>query len=191
VFEKKSLRSRLIAARSRIAPDERSRLSIAIAARADEVPAVRAARTLAAYAALGAEVDCSEVARRAAERGATIVYPRAAPGERVLVFARAEPGELVVGPFGALEPPAGAREVPLDDVDCVVLPGVAFSEDGFRLGRGGGYYDATLERMPHAACVGLAFDAQVVPSLPREPHDVSLDAIVTETRVLLFAPESR
>jgi 5-formyltetrahydrofolate cyclo-ligase len=109
----------------------------------------------------------------------------------VLVFARAEPRELEPGPFGALEPPAGAREVPLDEIDCVVLPGVAFSEDGHRLGRGGGYYDATLARMARAARVGVAFDAQLVPTLPREPHDAALDAIVTEARLLLFPRESR
>jgi 5-formyltetrahydrofolate cyclo-ligase len=85
-----------------------------------------------------------------------------------------------------MEPPAGAPEVALDEIDCVVMPGVAFSEDGLRLGRGGGYYDATLERMPRAARVGLAFEAQIVPTLPREAHDAPLDAVVTETRTLLF-----
>jgi 5-formyltetrahydrofolate cyclo-ligase len=189
--EKRSLRARLIAARARLAADERSRLSLAIADRIEEVAAVRGARILAAYAPLGAEVDCSEIARRAAARAATVVYPRALPADRVLVFARAEPRELVPGPFGALEPPAGAREVPLDEIDCVVLPGVAFSEDGHRLGRGGGYYDATLARMARAARVGVAFDAQLVPTLPREPHDAALDAIVTEARLLLFPRESR
>ena len=78
-----------------------------------------------------------------------------------------------------------------DEIGCVVLPGVGFSEDGHRLGRGGGYYDATLARMPGAARVGVAFDVQLVPALPREAHDAALDAVVTETRTLLFSRESR
>jgi 5-formyltetrahydrofolate cyclo-ligase len=119
-----------------------------------------------------------------------LVFPRSIPGERRLAFARAAPGALVRGPLGALEPPPGAPEVALDEIECVLVPGVAFSEDGLRLGRGGGYYDATLKHMPRARRVGLAFDAQVLPALPREPHDVPLDAVVTETRTLVFPRES-
>jgi 5-formyltetrahydrofolate cyclo-ligase len=77
--------------------------------------------------------------------------------------------------------------VALDEIDCVVMPGVAFSQDGLRLGRGGGYYDSTLVRMPRAARIGVAFDVQVLPALPREPHDAPLDAVVTEARTLLFS----
>jgi 5-formyltetrahydrofolate cyclo-ligase len=89
-----------------------------------------------------------------------------------------------------MEPPPGSPEVGLDEIDCVLVPGVAFSEDGLRLGRGGGYYDATLARMARAVRVGLAFDRQIVPALPREAHDASLDAVVSETRTLLFSRES-
>jgi 5-formyltetrahydrofolate cyclo-ligase len=188
---KRALRSELIAARARIAQEERASRSLAIAERIEEVAAVRDARTLALYAPLGTEVDSSEIARRAARRGARVVYPRTVKGDRRLVFARAEARELVRGPLGAMEPPAGAPDVALDEIDCVVMPGVAFSAGGLRLGRGGGYYDATLKRMPHAVRVGVAFEAQIVPELPREPHDVPLDAIVTEARVLLFPRESR
>jgi len=81
----------------------------------------------------------------------------------------------VRGPFGAAEPPPGAPEIDLAEIGCVVLPGVAFSLDGLRLGRGGGHYDATLAAMPRAARIGVAFDLQIVPALPREPHDATLD----------------
>jgi 5-formyltetrahydrofolate cyclo-ligase len=77
--------------------------------------------------------------------------------------------------------------VALEELDAVMMPGVAFSVDGLRLGRGGGYYDATLKRVPlRALRIGLGFDVQVVPSLPREPHDVPLDLLVTEARALRF-----
>jgi 5-formyltetrahydrofolate cyclo-ligase len=188
---KRALRSELIAVRARIAQDERAARSLAIAERVEQVPAVREARTLALYAPLGTEVDSGEIARRATARGARVVYPRTVRGDRRLAFARADARELVRGPLGALEPPAGAPDVALEEIDCVLIPGVAFSAGGLRLGRGGGYYDATLARMPRAIRVGVAFDAQIVPDLPREPHDVPLDAIVTEARVLLFPRESR
>ncbi len=107
------------------------------------------------------------------------------------MFARCEPGALVRGPLGADEPPSGAPEADPADIECVVMPGVAFSLDGLRLGRGGGYYDATLKTMPRAARVGLAYDVQIVETLPREPHDAPLDAVVTDARVLSFPRESR
>jgi 5-formyltetrahydrofolate cyclo-ligase len=187
--QKRALRSELIAARARMTQDERRTGSLAIAERLDDLPAFREARLVAVYAPLGTEVDASGIARRAASRGQRVVFPRTVPGDRRLAFAECDAGALVRGPLGALEPPAGAPELDLGDIQCVVMPGVAFSEDGLRLGRGGGYYDATLARMPRAVRIGLAFDRQIVPALPREPHDAQLDAVVSETRTLLFSRE--
>lgn len=189
--EKRALRSEMIVLRARLHPDARAEKSRAIADRIERLAPFRDARVVALYAPLGAEVDVMELARRALARGVSVVFPRAVPGERRLAFARCEPGALVRGPLGAGEPPASAREVSREDVGCVIVPGVAFSRDGLRLGRGGGYYDATLAAMPGAARVGVAYDLQLLPTLPREPHDMLLDAVVTEERSLLIARDSR
>jgi 5-formyltetrahydrofolate cyclo-ligase len=199
---KRALRSELIARRARLSPDERAEASRAIAARIEDLPAFRDARRVALYAALGTEVDPAEIARRAIARGVRVAFPRVAvppargPGpqagwERRLAFAFCAPEELVRGPLGAAEPPAGAPEVDPGELGCIVMPGVAFSEDGLRLGRGGGYYDATLRALEAVPRVGLAFEVQLVPTLPREPHDALVDAIVTESRVLAFRRDSR
>ena len=188
---KRALRSELIAVRARLSPDDRAARAVTLADRIAEVPGFSSAKVLAVYAPLGTEADPGEIARRAAARGATVVYPRASRGDRRLSFARAAPEGLVRGPVGALEPSPLAPEVPLADIDCVVVPCVAMSRDGLRLGRGGGYYDATLPAMTRALRVGLGFEVQVVPELPREPHDALLDAVVTELRVLLLAREPR
>jgi 5-formyltetrahydrofolate cyclo-ligase len=188
---KRRLRADLAALRAGLPPAERAARSLAVADRIETLEPFLAARTVAAYAALGPEVDPVRILSRAAARGVRLVYPRSAAGERALAFAACPPGELVRGPHGALEPPRGAPEVPAHQIDCVLMPGVAFSEDGLRLGRGGGHFDATLARMPRALRVGLAFDVQVVPSLPREAHDAALDALVTDLRLLRFARESR
>ncbi len=189
--EKRALRSELIAVRARIGQDDRFARSRLIADRLDALEPVRGAQVVAVYAPLGTEVDSLEIARRVEARAGRVVFPRAVPGERRLVFARCNLEDLVRGPLGAHEPPGHAPAVALDEVDCVIMPGVAFSEDGVRLGRGGGYYDATLRAMPRAARVGVAFDVQIVPTLPREPHDAPLDAVVTERRTLLFPREAR
>jgi 5-formyltetrahydrofolate cyclo-ligase len=183
---KRELRSELIAARARISQEERFGRSQQVGERVDALPLLAGARVVALYASLGTEVDAGIICRRLQARGVRCLFPRSVPGERRLTFCACEPFELVRGPLGAAEPPAGARQVELADVDAFVIPGVGFSLDGLRLGRGGGYYDVTLKQALRALRVGVGFDLQVRPTLPREPHDVPLDAVVTEARTLLF-----
>ena len=180
----------MLAARGKLEPADRARASEVIAARLEALEPVRLARAIALYAPLGSEVDVLPLARRLVARGARTLFPRSVAGERLLRFADCAPDDLVQGPLGAREPPAAARAVAPDQIDCVVVPGVAFSLEGHRLGRGGGHYDATLPSLSRAARIGVAFEPQVVESLPREPHDASLDALVTEARTLRFARET-
>lgn len=187
---KRALRSTLLAARAQLTPDERLARARRLAARLDELPELARARTVALYVSLGAEVPSQPLLDRVAARGARVVLPRIVPGTCVLSFAWCEASELVRGPAGTSEPPPSAAEVSGGEIDVFVVPGVAFAEDGARLGRGGGYYDATLAAFPRAARVGVAFDLQVVPELPLERHDVLLDALVTEARALRFARSS-
>lgn len=181
---KRALRSTLIAERARLSPEERAERSRRIAERAARLPLVQEAPVVALYAPLGTEVDALELARLLGA-GRT-VYPRSVPGARRLEFAHCAPRELVRGPLGAREPPPSAGAVDLGSIGCVVLPGIGFSASGYRLGRGGGYYDSTLREMPGARRVALAFELQLLDELPLEPHDARLDAIVTESRTLTF-----
>lgn len=190
VDAKRALRAAVLAARGRLDPSARAQASTAVVARLEALDLVRGARTLAVYAPLGSEVDVLELARRLAGRGVRVLFPRVVRGERRMRLAACAPEDLVPGPLGALEPPAAAPSVEAGEVDCALVPGLAFSLDGHRLGRGGGHYDATLASLPRAARIGVAFEAQVVPAIPREPHDVTLDALVTEARALRFVRES-
>jgi 5-formyltetrahydrofolate cyclo-ligase len=183
---KRALRAELIAARARLTLPERQAASLAIAEQLRRLDLFTRAHTVALYATLGTEVDSAPVAALARDLGAVVAWPRAVVGERRLEFAACPPAELIRGPLGAAEPPPDARPVPLEDLDAIVMPAVALSEDGLRLGRGGGYYDVTLKLAPRAARIGVAFDAQVRPELPRDPHDVPLDAVVTDRRLLRF-----
>lgn len=89
--------------------------------------------------------------------------------------------DLFPGPYGILQPiPAPEKEVPVDKLDLVVVPGIAFDREHVRLGRGAGYYDRFLETIPkQAAVVGLAFDFQVVENLPKLAHDISVTRLLT------------
>jgi 5-formyltetrahydrofolate cyclo-ligase len=73
------------------------------------------------------------------------------------------------------------------------VPGVAFDQEGFRLGRGGGFYDSFLSlTSPGLPCVGLMFGLQKVPTVPREPHDQALRSVITEDGMESFGqPEQQ
>jgi 5-formyltetrahydrofolate cyclo-ligase len=184
--QKRELRSQLISARSKLSPIDRSLRSEKIAERAAGLALLQRPTVVAIYAALGTEVDSGPIARLILERGGRLAYPRTVPGSRLLTFCPCWPAELVRGPLGAPEPPSDAREIPLDQIGCFVMPGVGFSRDGLRLGRGGGYYDVTLKQARAAYRIGVGFSIQLLDQLPRQPHDVPLDAVVTEDEALVF-----
>jgi 5-formyltetrahydrofolate cyclo-ligase len=182
---KKDLRAAVGAARRELSLEDRAARSRAIAERVAALPVFAAARTVALYAPMGAEVDTAPIALLALEAGKRIAYPRQRGTDREMGFATCAAAALVAGPLRTQEPPADAPAVPLDELDLVIVPGLAFDPSCRRLGRGGGHYDATLACVPRrAARVGVAFEVQIVPEVPEEPHDAPLDAVVTEARIL-------
>jgi len=191
-IDKRTLRARLTAERRALPPEERARRSHAIALRVAGLPAFVRARTVALYAAMGAEVDTGELARRAAEAGKTVAWPRLVPDiepgtaklARRLEFAPCAASELVDGPRATHQPPPEAAAVDPGSIDLVCVPGVGFDLALRRLGRGGGHYDATLPALARAGRVGLAFDLQIVAALPAEPHDIAVDLVAPESRLL-------
>lgn len=135
------------------------------------------------YAAKGAELDLlplHEAIRRAGHRAA---YPRVVPGQARLELAVSEPDELVPAPFGLREPSPRAGRVDLAELMVLFIPGLAFDEQGTRLGWGKGYYDATLPYAVNAQRVGVGFECQVIERVPRAAHDVPMQAILTEAKV--------
>lgn len=93
--------------------------------------------------------------------------------------------DLELGNFGLHEPRLDRRKmVPITKIDLIITPGIAFDRDGYRLGWGKGYYDRFLENTGRIPKIGLAFDFQVVPQLPRDSHDIPVDMVITEKRIM-------
>lgn len=88
------------------------------------------------------------------------------------------PEDLTVGAYG-IEEPTGARFTDYAAIDLIVVPGVAFDRDGNRLGRGKGYYDRLLPRIPSAYKIGICFPFQLVDEVPAEPFDIRMDEIIS------------
>ncbi|OYT27742.1 5-formyltetrahydrofolate cyclo-ligase [Thermoplasmatales archaeon ex4572_165] len=92
--------------------------------------------------------------------------------------------DLIEGPYRILEPKKDCiKEISIDEIDLIVVPGVAFDENGNRLGHGKGYYDRLLEKTK-AKTVGLAFEFQIVKNIPTDRNDVPVDLIITKDRIV-------
>jgi 5-formyltetrahydrofolate cyclo-ligase len=156
-----------------------------VAAQILTAPEIEAAVCVGLYASLPDEVStrvCFESLRRL---GCECLFPRMAEGGR-MVFARVGAwDQLAPGRFGVLEPPAREAAVVPGAGDLVLVPGVAFDLRGHRLGRGAGSYDAAFP--PGAAepplLFGVAYEFQVLESLPYGSRDRRMDAIVTERTI--------
>lgn len=91
------------------------------------------------------------------------------------------------GRYGILEPKENTQRVPIQDIEVFVVPGIAFDGQGHRLGRGGGYFDRYLAGLKSFQIkIGLAFEIQVCEGLTVDRHDIKVDILITEDRVLNF-----
>ena len=145
------------------------------------------AKNLLGYLALKDEIELSAVLKAAFASGKTVSIPRFIP-ETGLYGAAVLPEKegfatLSFGRFGVLEPAATAPMLPLNQLDFVLVPGVAFDPSGKRLGRGKGFYDRLLADTNNT-CIkcGVALDEQLVAAIPAESHDISMNFILTPTR---------
>ena len=94
---------------------------------------------------------------------------------------------FIKGPFGVMEPGEDSQKLHLEDLAGVLVPGLGFNKKGRRLGKGQGFYDKALEAFQNPK-VGVCFDCQVVEEdLPEESHDIRVDSIVTEKKVIICA----
>jgi 5-formyltetrahydrofolate cyclo-ligase len=182
---KHEARARARHARDGVDQQERRAFAHELALTLLALPELIAAQNILAYCALPNELDPAPAIWRLRKRGVRIAYPRIeAPGVLGMHFVDHEM-ELVPGPFGLAQPSEHAPRVAHDLIDAVIVPGVAFDEQGTRLGYGGGYYDRLLPMMrPECMRIGIGFDGQVLAHIPAEDHDECVDVIVTPARII-------
>jgi 5-formyltetrahydrofolate cyclo-ligase len=135
------------------------------------------------FAPLPDELDVWPLAELALMAGKVLALPAFVPGKNSYVARRIVDlnKEVVAGKFGIREPAAACADIPLNQLDLVLVPGIAFDARGGRLGRGKGFYDRLLAGVRGAKC-GVAFDEQLVDAVPVGPHDIRLNCILTPTR---------
>jgi 5-formyltetrahydrofolate cyclo-ligase len=186
-----ALRKLLRSRRRAITASDRANAARQVAAQVARTHWLKAGRHIGLYLSMPEEFDTAPLLDLARRRGCTIALPRVVAKRQGRMRFFDLYGTPRKGAFGILEPQA-KRIRPVRELDLVFVPLVGFDPQGNRIGMGRGFYDICfayrrlLRQWRRPLLVGVAFDAQCVPALPVETHDVRLDAIVTESSLLRF-----
>lgn len=169
--------------------ENKDELSRGICAKFMGLPEYQSARTVMFYVDVRTEVRTRHDLETALSHGKTIVVPWCNDQGELELFRLESMEDLSIGMYKILEPKTELRSLPerqvdVKSLDLVMVPGVAFTRAGARMGHGKGYYDKLLEHArPDAPLVALAFECQLFPEIPTQAHDVFMDKIITEKEV--------
>jgi 5-formyltetrahydrofolate cyclo-ligase len=184
--QKTAIRTAAHAARK--AQPDKEAVSARITDRVMEMPQYRDAHCVMWYVDVRDEVRTRHALPEALTQGKKVIVPYCVDGELELFWLESM-DELELGMYRILEPRAELRSVQEkkvlpQELDFVMVPGVAFDREGGRTGHGKGYYDKLLQHArPDAPLVALGFECQLFPEIPMQPHDIFMDAVVTEEAV--------
>ena len=164
-------------------PTTRTAGSAAITERLKHLPEYSQAKALLAFVPRPDEPALWPIIQSLLNQNRRVALPSYDPNSQryVLRLASRDPADWIQGPWGIAEPAPTAPQIDGNQLDFALVPGLGFSPDGSRLGRGKGYMDCLLASLSGFKC-GVAFDEQMIETLPVEPHDVPLDCILTPSR---------
>lgn len=178
---KSALRAQMRRRKALYTPEQREQLSNDIILKLMALPLWQEARTVLLYHSLPDEVCTHALIKAALQQHKRVLLP-VVVGNDLELHQYAVEDALVEGPFHILEP-QGEIFTDYDTIDLAVIPGVAFTPDGKRLGRGKGFYDRLLSRlntMPRpTTTIGLAWPCQMLSQIPTEPHDITVQQVIT------------
>lgn len=180
------LREQMLAQRKLLSDEQKRLWDQQIVGALLEHPWYQNALMIMVYLAMPSEIDLGAFIDSASAKGRQVCVPRVNRQTKMMdACGLTAESELVPGVFGILEPAKEAPIVPLSEIDLIVMPGLAFTPAGDRIGYGGGYYDRFLVgRKDHTRLLGVAYDFQVVPEFPVFDYDQKIHGLVTPTRVL-------
>jgi 5-formyltetrahydrofolate cyclo-ligase len=177
---KQNIRKEILGSLRRQTKEEAFEKSVIIKKKLFSLPEFEKAGYVMFYASKADEVKTDNMIDEALGMGKRVVLPYCAAGENIVPREITGREDLEKGIYGIYQPKRRDTEVPLEKIDLVITPGVAFDRHNRRLGRGKGYYDKFLEKLPRGKkTIGLAFDFQIVEDLPEDPHDVPVSKVIT------------
>ena len=182
-YAKKALRASVIARRDALDAETRRLASQTITAKLRALPAYRAAGVVCAYASFGSEFDSAAFCTDVIAAGKRLLLPRINRAARTLELREVKnlDGDLVAGIWGIRQPAERCPIVLLSAVEFLLVPGVAFTATGERLGYGGGFYDRLLAGLDYdVPRIAATFSIQIVDDLPVGPRDQRVHGVVTQ-----------
>jgi 5-formyltetrahydrofolate cyclo-ligase len=184
---KKDIRSTILKKRSSMPRSEVQKKSKLIKEQIFQMQEFREAKTILFYVSYDNEVDTHEMIKESLGMKKQVVVPKTDMNNRTIICSSLTRwDDLLSGAYNILEPRRECvNEVSPESIDLMIIPGVAFDCQGNRIGHGMGYYDRLLQKKIITHCVGLAFELQIVESIPSEKHDVKVEKIVTEERIII------
>ena len=178
---KKALRSKIIAARRMLTDNYRQQASNRMLTVFCALPDFKEPRKVLCYASMADEVQIRPLMEKWLSLGVTVALPHITGKGQMEAVSFTDFDSLVEGEYGILTPDLEKGEIiPPDELDLIIVPGIAYDTRGDRLGMGGGFYDAYLARATKAKRIALAFSCQLVAKIPMEAHDVLVHKIITE-----------
>jgi 5-formyltetrahydrofolate cyclo-ligase len=180
-MDKKEIRKNIKSLRLSLSLEEKNQAASNVFSRLEELNVFQSAEAVLLYYSLPDELPTPEFLKRWSGKK-KIYLPRVVGND--LEILPYDENLLNTGAFN-IEEPTGDNSVPITDIDLVIVPAVAFDENGYRLGRGKGFYDRLLAGS-NVIKIGVGYEFQLLPSLPIEPHDVPMDVIITPKGVLSF-----
>jgi 5-formyltetrahydrofolate cyclo-ligase len=184
---KAQIRARIREVLATLSDQQRHDASVQACSKLMSLEAFANANVVMLYLPLAKEVDVTPVAVQCFRRGQTVCVPKVDWKRREMdpVEVTSLDDHVLDCDEHGVRSPKQCRPVLPETIDLVVAPGLAYDCQGRRLGRGGGYYDRFLCRLrPSTTKVGLVFDQQIVDAIPAKPHDVAVDIVVTDRRVM-------
>ncbi|MFC1576397.1 5-formyltetrahydrofolate cyclo-ligase [Candidatus Omnitrophota bacterium] len=178
---KEQIRKEILQKLSSQGREEVSRKSRVIKKKLFSLPEFKNAKLILFYASMRQEVTTDEMIDEAFGMGKRVALPRCT-SQRELVPKEITDRhtDLEKGTYGICEPKDSQKNVPPEDIGAVIVPGVAFDQRNMRLGRGKGYYDRFLEKLPpDTVIIGLAFGLQIVDNLPTDSYDIPVSKVIT------------
>jgi 5-formyltetrahydrofolate cyclo-ligase len=178
MLTKSQLRNKILIKLRNQKEEDRNRKSRIIEKRLLGTSVFKKAKTVMFYIAFDGEVDTQDMIKKAHALGKIIAVPVCRKNRQMVPCILNDRTKLVRGLYGTSEP-AVKKPVNLEDIDLIIVPGVAFDKEGGRLGRGKGCYDRFLKKVnDKIPSIGLAFDFQILPSTLATPVDVGVDRLI-------------
>ena len=179
---KAALRKERLALRDAMSAEMRIEASLIMADHAGDVIALDPGHIVSGFWPIRSEVDIRPLMARLKQRGARLCLPVIMDKQTIIFRELLDGIDVIATGFGTTGPGPDAPEL---DPDIMLVPLSAFDSTGHRIGYGAGYYDRAIDRLRNKGhlpkLIGIAFDCQEVTFVPAEPHDVALDAVLTES----------